>query len=157
MRHLSLAAVLVFALSLPAAAQDTREARLTAARGYVALTMESFDMAALIRTMYQPILDQLASQGTRLNARQLAELDQLYQSTMTEPLRQIMTQQDQIMADLFTLEEIEAISAFYASPVGRSVMAKLPQLTQALQPMIISFMQGAMPDLIPQIQAIIGR
>lgn len=43
----------------------------------------------------------------------------------------------QIMADLFTLEEIGALAAFYASPVGRQVMTKLPGMAALQQPRII--------------------
>jgi hypothetical protein len=159
MRRLALACALTLACVLPAAAQtaDTREARLEAARAHVALTLEDLDMPALIRTMYQPVIDQLAAGGQALREDQIAAIDQLYQSTMAEPLRRIMAEQDQIMADLFTLEEIEALAAFYASPLGRQVMTKLPQMVEAQQPQILAMVQTELPRLIPELQRIIGR
>lgn len=157
MRRLALAAAAAFVVALPALAQDTREARLAAAETYIAMTVADMDVAALVRTMYQPIIDTLAAQGQVLRPEQVAELDALYQSTMVEPLLSIMRGQGPVMADLFTLAEIEALAAFYASPVGRAVMTKLPDLVAAQQPQIMEMVQREVPPLIPRIQAIVGR
>lgn len=159
MRRLALALALSLAalpLALPAAAQDTREARLAAASAYVAMTLEDMDIAAVVRTMYTPVLDQVRASGRTLSESQIAQIDALYQSTMAQPLTQILRQQDEIMADLFTLEQIEALAAFYASPVGRSVMTRLPQLIEAQQPQILDMVNREVPRMIPQLQAIIG-
>jgi hypothetical protein len=145
------------ALAAPALAQDTREARLAVAQTYIDATLADMDMPALIRTMYQPILDQIASSGTRLTQGQIDRIDALYQQEMGPPMLNIMQQQAGIMADLFTLEEIETLARFYNTPVGRSVMQKLPQLVQAQQPAILAMVQNAMPRLIPQIQAILAQ
>ncbi len=156
MPRIALALACALALALPAAAQDSREARLAAARAHVALTMEDIDLPAMVRTMYQPVIDQMAAGGRPLRQDQIDRIDRLYQSTMIEPLRAIMMSQDEIMADLFTLEEIEALAAFHASPVGRRVMQKLPQLVEAQQPQILALIQGELPRLIPELQRIIG-
>jgi hypothetical protein len=43
-------------------------------------------------------------------------------------LHELMTRAAQSMLDVFTDEEIDYILAFYASPLGKAVMAKLPAL-----------------------------
>lgn len=45
-----------------------------------------------------------------------------------------MKQQPDVMADIYTLEELEALRDFYATPVGRAVMMKLPRIMEAIQP-----------------------
>lgn len=157
MRRLALTALAVVAFSLPALAQDTRETRLARAQDYVAQSMMDLDLEAVVRSMYRPVLDQVAASGRQLSQDQIDRIDALYMATMLEPLRAIMMQQDQVMADLFTLEEIEALLAFYTSPVGRSVMTKMPQLMEVQQPAILNMVQSTMPTLIPQLQAIIAR
>lgn len=157
MRRLALTALAVVAFSLPALAQDTRETRLARAQDYVAQSMMDLDLEAVVRSMYRPVLDQVAASGQQLSQDQIDRIDALYMATMLEPLRAIMMQQDQVMADLFTLEEIEALLAFYTSPVGRSVMTKMPQLMEVQQPAILNMVQSTMPTLIPQLQAIIAR
>jgi uncharacterized protein len=68
----------------------------------------------------------------------------------------LMRDQSEIMADIMTLAEITALRDFYATPEGKSVMAKLPQLTAAQQPGIIDLVNGRMETLMPEVLAIIN-
>ena len=153
MKHFVLAALL--ALPLPALA-ETREDRVAAAAEYVELALDGFDMAAVIETMYQPILQQVAQGGQTLTEAQVGEIRQLYLDTFTDPMTALMRDQAQIMADIMTLGEITALRDFYATPEGRSVMAKLPQLTAAQQPGVMQLINDNMGTLMPQVLAIIN-
>ena len=146
---------LALALPLPVLA-ETREERVAAAAEYVELALQGFDMAAMIETMYQPILQQVAAGGQTLNDDQVARIRSLYLDTFTDPLTKIMRDQAGIMADMMTLAEITALRDFYATPEGRSVMAKLPQLTAAQQPGIIDLINQNMEGLMPQVLAIVN-
>ncbi|MFN3280689.1 MAG: DUF2059 domain-containing protein [Tabrizicola sp.] len=153
MKPLLLAALL--ALPLPALA-ETREERLAVAGEYVELALQGFDMTAMIETMYQPILQQVAAGGQTLDEDQVARIRQLYLDTFTEPMTRLMRDQAGIMADMFTLAEITALRDFYATPEGRSVMAKLPQLTAAQQPGMMKLINEKMEGLMPQVLAIVN-
>ncbi|MFN4191464.1 MAG: DUF2059 domain-containing protein [Tabrizicola sp.] len=153
MKPLFLAALL--ALPLPALA-ETREERVAVAAEYVELALQGFDMTAMIETMYQPILQQVAAGGQTLSEDQIGRIRQLYLDTFTEPMTRLMRDQAGIMADMFTLAEITALRDFYATPEGRSVMAKLPQLTAAQQPGMMALINDKMQGLMPQVLAIIN-
>lgn len=153
MKYLAFAALL--ALSLPALA-ETRDDRVAAASEYVDLALQGFDMSAMIETMYQPILQQVAAGGVVLTEDQIATIRQLYLDTFTEPLTKLMQDQAGIMADMMTLAEITALRDFYATPEGRSVMAKLPQLTAAQQPGMMALINDKMTGLMPQVLAIVN-
>lgn len=153
MKYLVVAALL--ALPLPALA-ETREERVAVASEYVDLALQGFDMSALIETMYQPILQQVAAGGAVLTEEQVAKIRQLYLDTFTEPLTQLMRDQSGIMADMMTLAEITALRDFYATPEGKSVMAKLPQLTAAQQPGMMALINDKMTGLMPQVLAIVN-
>ena len=153
MKHLWLLALL--ALPLPALA-ETREERLAVAEEYVELALAEFDMAALIDTMYQPVLQQVAAGGATLTEAQVAAIRQLYMDTFTGPMTDLMREQSALMADMMTLAEITALRDFYATPEGRSVMAKLPQLVAAQQPGVMSLVNDTMPALMPEVLAIIN-
>jgi hypothetical protein len=153
LKHLILAALL--ALPLPALA-ETREERVAAAAEYVELALDGFDMAAVIETMYQPLLQQVAAGGQTLTETQLAEIRTLYLDTFTDPMNALMRDQAEIMADIMTLGEITALRDFYATPEGKSVMAKLPQLTAAQQPGVMALVNDKMEGLMPQVLAIIN-
>jgi hypothetical protein len=152
-KPLILAALL--ALPLPALA-ETREERVAAAAEYVELALDGFDMAAVIETMYQPLLQQVAAGGQTLTEAQLAEIRTLYLDTFTDPMNALMRDQAEIMADIMTLGEITALRDFYATPEGKSVMAKLPQLTAAQQPGVMALVNDKMEGLMPQVLAIIN-
>lgn len=153
MRSLLLVAAL--ALPLPALA-ETREERVAAAAEYVELALQGFDMPAMIETMYQPIIQQVEAGGQTLTEDQVAQIRQLYLDTFTDPLNKLMRDQAGIMADMMTLAEITALRDFYATPEGKSVMAKLPQLTAAQQPGIMALINENMEGLMPQVLGIIN-
>jgi hypothetical protein len=153
LKHLILAAALT--LPLPAVA-ETREARVAAASDYVELALQGFDMNAIITSLYQPILAQVAAGGQTLTEAQVAQIARLYADTFTEPMTALMREQAEIMADMMTLAEITALRDFYATPEGRSVMAKLPQLTAAQQPGVARLIEEKMGPLMPQVLAIIN-
>jgi len=153
LKSLVLAALL--ALPLPALA-ETREERVAAASEYVDLALQGFDMPAMIETMYQPILQQVAAGGATLNDEQVGKIRQLYLDTFTEPLTKLMHDQAGIMADMMTLAEITALRDFYSTPEGKSVMAKLPQLTAAQQPGMMALINDKMTGLMPQVLAIVN-
>lgn len=153
MKFLVLAPLL--ALPLPALA-ETREERVAVAKDYVELALAGFDMAAVIETMYQPILQQVAAGGQTLSDDQVAQIRRLYLDTFTQPMTDLMRDQAEIMADLMTLAEITALRDFYATPEGKSVMAKLPQLTAAQQPGVMALVNDKTAGLMPQVLAIIN-
>jgi hypothetical protein len=135
---------------------ETREERVAVAAEYVDLALQGFDMTAMIETMYVPVLQQVTAGGQTLTDDQVAQIRQLYLDTFTEPMTTLMRDQAEIMADMMTLAEITALRDFYATPEGRSVMAKLPQMTAAQQPGIMALIEQNMSGLMPQVLAIIN-
>lgn len=55
-----------------------------------------------------------------------------------------------IYATAYTTEEIDAITAFYKSPAGQTMLNKTPELTQASMKVV----QGRMIDLQPKLKAL---
>jgi hypothetical protein len=147
--------VLALALPLPALA-ETREERVAVATEYVELALQSFDMKAIISSLSQPILQQVAAAGQSLTDDQVAQIEKLYADTFTEPVTALMREQSELMADMMTLAEITALRDFYSTPDGRSAMAKLPQLTAAQQPGLAKLIEEKMGPLMPQVLAIIN-
>ena len=149
--------ILALCLTLPLPVLgETREERLVAAGEYVDLALADFDMGVVITSLYQPILDQVVAGGATLTDAQLEQIRTLYLDAFEEPLPALMRDQAGIMADMMTLAEITALRDFYATPEGKSVMAKLPQLTAAQQPALNAFIGQTMQALMPQVLAIVN-
>lgn len=154
MYRISLAISLVVAFALPGFA-DSREERLSVATEYVEATLEDMDMPAVIKTMWIPLVQQVESTGQTLIPEQLNKIDALYQATFSEPMFEIMRAQIEVMAEILSLEEITALRDFYATEHGRSAMRKLPQMMERQQPMIMALVQEQVPEILPQLKAII--
>ena len=144
-------------LTLPIASlADTRDERVAVAQDYVAMALADFDMDALIATMWAPVVQQVEGSGVTVTPEQRTRIDTLYKDTFAAPMAALMQEQAGLMADMMTLEEITALRDFYATPEGRSVMAKLPQLTQAQQPGVMKLINDKMPALMPKVLEIVN-
>lgn len=153
------AIALACALSMAAlpALSETREDRVEAAKAYTALAMDAMDLKAMIGTMWAPVVQMIERSGKTLSEEQKDQIDALYQETFTGPMTEMMLSQSDVMADLFTLEEIEALTQFYSTPIGQSVMKKLPKVMEAIQPQIVALVQNTLPTLMPKIAAIVEK
>ena len=134
----------------------TRAERLAVARDYVAATMKDLDMKGFIRQMWQPLVDQMKTNGRPLTNAQVASLAKVYEDTLTQPLRDVMKSQDENLADLMTLDELRALRDFYTSEHGHAVMRKMPQLAALQQPMITQVIRSKMPEMEPKLRDIIN-
>ena len=151
------ATLICLLLPLAAQAEDDRAARLAVAKDYVAAAVGDMDMPRVIEQMWRPLVPQIeGSTGKVLTPAQLEQIDALYQETFASKMQEIMTSQDEIMADLLTLCEIEALRDFYTSENGRSVMMKLPDILAKQQPQIMGMVQTTMPEIMPKLQAIVA-
>lgn len=154
LKTLTICIAVLSSTAIPALAEE-REDRLAVANDYITATMNDLDMPALIRQMWAPVVDQLEASGTVVSDGAREKIDALYQETFTAPMQTMMMAQDQIMADVMTLEEITALRDFYRTDAGRSVMKKLPDILAAQQPLIIGLVQEKLPIILPEIQKII--
>jgi uncharacterized protein len=121
-------------------------------------TMHASKMLDSMWDQMQPMMKsamQEATAGQSLNATQVAIRDDMsakfaaaYKETMTwakmEPVMIRVYQKN------LTQSEVEAMTAFYRTPAGQSVMVKLPAIMQSS----IQEMQVPMRELIPKFQAI---
>jgi|SRR6056297_846211 len=150
-------ACLALCLSFPAHAETDREARLAVARDYVEASMADMDIQDFIRQLWQPMVQQMAANRQELSPAQVSDIEALFSTELTAPLTEVMRRQDEILADLLTLDELIALRDFYMSENGGAVMRKMPRLARAQQPMISSVLQDAMPRMMPRIEEITTR
>lgn len=156
MLRIFLSLFIVIGLSTTSLSADTRDERLEIAKNYIAATVEDMDFDRLIRNMWQPIIDQVSAGGQTVTEEQKEEIHAMYVAEFGEPLRNLMLEQDEIMADVYTLEEIVAMRDFYATPAGRAAITKMPLLMERQQPIILELVMSRIPQLMPKLGQIIG-
>ena len=118
--------------------------------------MQDVEMPRIIEQMWRGALPQFQQiAGGPLSEQQMADLHVLYMEVYEQPMRDVMREQDKLMADLLTLEEIIALRDFYATPEGRSVLRKLPDILARQQPQIMALVQESLPAILPRIMEIL--
>ncbi len=128
-RTTALAAALAL-LAAPAAAQEQAADRaLDAARGYVQSVAMQTALDELLST--DTFIAQLDASGLRLDPDQTETLAGIVEeefAVIRPDLEEAMTA---AAADAFTLEELEALAAFYRSDEGVSIAAKMTPFMQS--------------------------
>lgn len=102
-------------------------------------------------------MKQMAAQSTVFPAdatpEQKAKAEKLQSDIMDLSMtaaKKMITQMDQLYAEVYTEAELHAMKAFFLSSEGRSMMAKQPQVMARMMPL----MQQMQQELMPQIQAL---
>ena len=151
----SLLPILFLAGSLAAspAALASDEERLTIARTYLKMSVESMNLDKMVDVSITPILKAVEKNQPDLYAEKKDRLRSIAKSVMEQTLTDALSGLDKTLAQIFTLEELRALQNFYSSQTGKSVMRKMPQYTAALQPTMVRALQTALPDLLQRFEA----
>ena len=129
----------------PAAAPDTPSAHATElARRYIkAMRME--EAMAAIFGQFDPTMGMDASEAGRIDRKAMQE-------AMTETMSQIIPEYSEALAPYiaktFTEAELEAIVAFYESPVGQSMVTKSQDLAKPSMEIMQTLMPGLASDML---------
>jgi hypothetical protein len=147
MRTILSALLAVLALAAgPASAQDDLAERQAVAKEYLGLSLETMDFDAMAAQLSASLLQPVAQRQPALYLSKEKVLKGIVEQGLVESMRNAMLGVDAEMAKAFTLQELTALRDFYASPVGMSVMTKMPAFMAEAMPRI---MQSSMTDLRP--------
>lgn len=153
MKRLILASVLALAAPFAHAAPPSAQQVDALMRAMDMKTMLEGAYAQLGQAMEQmsgSILPKDASEADRARLKAALQREQvLMREEMNwERLAPIYRK---VYADVFSAEEVDAMTRFYTSPEGHSILAKMPQAMgrtmQEMQPIMQSMMERTMQDL----------
>lgn len=147
--------VLLAIIAAPSFADDAKPEL----RAEIERMFELTDMTSMIDQMYSQMgsMFQQMVQQENIPAEQMAESqkyftkleallkEELSWGKMKEPLIDVYVR-------VFTLEEIKAMNEFYETPVGKKMLAKMPQVMEES----IQVSQDMARNLMPKIQAIVA-
>ena len=114
----------VVAWNGPVRAQDTLGNRMVAAERYI----DTFDLKKMMEASTTEIAKNLPIEKRESLIRYMS--GELYQ----QRLRNFSINS---MAEIFTLEELNAMAEFYGSPVGKSALKKMPRYMGLLGPFLL--------------------
>jgi hypothetical protein len=144
----------LLALATGAFAQDTSAAKLALAREAIA-ALKADKMIDGMTAQMKQMSNQMVAGGLPADAtpaqRALAEEFQTKVLNLSmESAKTMISQMDQVYAEVFTDAELKAMTAFFKSPEGESMMAKQPQVMQRVMPLA----QSMQRELMPKMQAL---
>jgi len=64
----------------------------------------------------------------------------------------LISQMDQVYAEVYSTAELQAMKAFYTSPEGQSMLAKQPEIMAHLRPSVIKMQQDVSPKMQQMIE-----
>ena len=105
-------------------------------------------LVALTNNMNKAVVGALAKQNPGLDPKQADDIQRVVGDAVKERLG-LLTQMNMVVAlDTFSTEELVAMDAFYTSPTGAGILAKLPKMMSHLPGMI----QAIMPDYMSEVK-----
>lgn len=141
------------ALAVPAAAsaEPTAKALALTKRMVEAMHVED-NMVPMMRAMTRQQFDGVFAQQKGLNDQQKAAMSRALSETMDETfsgglMQKMMEKLIPAYAEVYTEEELQALVDFYESPVGQSVLKKMPELGAVAGKSISEMMPGMMADM----------
>jgi hypothetical protein len=159
MRKLILAgaALLTLALGVPqmAAAQTAAPATSGATPEKIALVKRYFaDMhinqmiGGMLHQMMPAMLAQVRKTHPEITDAQMQGLTDAVTDSMNEYMPKMIDAMIPVYADTFSTEELTKLDEFYESPVGQSILAKMPVAMQKATPVMMQLMPDMQADIV---------
>lgn len=131
---------------------EEASAKLTLAREVIAALQADKMIDGMLAQLKQ-IAGQTAAIPADATPEQRAKAEKLQSDVLELSMaaaKKMISQMDQLYAEIYSEPELQAMKAFFSSEEGRSMIAKQPQLMKRMMPM----MQQMQQELMPQVQAL---
>ena len=148
--------ILLLAVSCLAGSAPAQDAQKTQLANDVIKAMNADKMFDSMAGQIKQMVAAQTSMYAPANAtpEQRAKLDQVQNQAVDlamEAAKGMIAQMGTIYAEVYSVEELTAIKAFFTSPEGMSMQAKQPQIMQKMMPLV----QQMQAELMPKIKALV--
>jgi hypothetical protein len=146
--------------SAPAAAADaaTPEKLAVTHRMFEAMHLDAM-MQGMMQQMTPAMVEGLKKAHPELTDADSAKMQKVMAIVMEVDqayLPKILDATAEAYAEVFTMDELKAMDAFYESPVGQSMLAKTPQVMSKVMASLPAFMPDMMADTQKRVCAELG-
>lgn len=144
-------AVLALAMMAGSAMAQTPSARqLELAKRYVAAIDMQDNYERTMQAML-PVLQAQMAQSGKLTPEQQAKLAQITLEVSGKMVTKMLAKMPTIMAEVFTEAELEGLVRFYESPVGKSLIAKTPEMSAKIAPLMPELMAEMRTEMMSRV------
>lgn len=145
-------ALIIILTTITAKAQSADPERLALARAYLENVQNEATIKELIKNSSEPFLERIRATQPIVYSEKEDKIRELTESILLSVAKEVNEGMDLIVATTFSLDEIKALKEFSDSDIGKSVLAKMPELGVAIQPKMQSAMTRALPELFQSLQ-----
>ena len=131
-------------LALPAAAQDTK---LEKAREVFRVMQAETLIDQIFDVAFSQMGGMLSQRHPDMPPEAMAIVEEEVQASLKEAMPALLDQMAIVYGEVFTAEELDAMLAFYSSPVGQSLLSKTPEVTARSMQFSQSWAMGVFQDL----------
>jgi len=160
MRKLILAGVAVLALAVAApqmaAAQTTTAAapdpvKVALVKRYFADVHINQMVSGMMHQMMPTMLQQIKKSHPEMTDAQMQGVTDAVVESMDEYMPKMTDAMVPVYADTFTTDELTKLDEFYESPVGQSILAKMPAAMQKMMPTMMQIMPEMQADIMKRV------
>jgi hypothetical protein len=120
---------------------------IAAARQYARAADMKGMMARVAPTLRQQIIAGARAQNPNLSSTQIeAFADAFVKSAFVDNAQAIEDASILMMMDIFDKDELVALGKFYSSPIGASIMSKMPKIMERMPTLLSSIVPRAIKD-----------
>jgi hypothetical protein len=120
---------------------------IAAARQYARAADMKGMMARVAPTLRQQIIAGVRAQNPNLSSAQIETFaDAFVKSAFVDNARALEDASILMMMDIFDKDELVALGKFYSSPIGASIMSKMPKMMERMPTLLSSIVPKAIKD-----------
>jgi hypothetical protein len=110
-------------------------------------------MSGMMKQMAPALMAQAKAQHSEITEAQTQAVTDAMTETMDDFVPKLTDAMIPLYADVFTTEELTRLDEFYESPIGQSIVAKMPAATQKMVPVMMQMMPDLQADMMKHLCA----
>lgn len=132
---------------------DERRAIAQALMDEVVISQMNDQVVEAMLPLFRSTLEQeLATKGLTLPPEMVVRIEEIVVEETNALMARFMPEMIETYAQVLTLEELEALLAFYRTPAGASAMQKVPLLMQVIMPSLSKELANLGPRMQQRLQ-----
>ncbi len=145
-----LAAAMIAGSALAQAAPAPSPRQVELARRYVVAMNMDQSFEGMMKSML-PIVQSQMRDAEKLTPEQHEVLAKITLDASRRMMSKMMAKMPVLLAEVFTEQELEGLVNFYESPIGQSLIAKSPQLSAKMAPLMPELMSEMRTEMMSRI------
>jgi hypothetical protein len=121
--------------------------KITLVKRYFAAIHFEQMMTGIVNQMTPAMMAQMRKTQPNMTDAEFQAATEAVTESSNDFLKKVTDASIPVYADIFTVEELTKMDEFYETPIGQSIMAKVPEASQKLMPTVMALMPDFQADV----------